>query len=274
MECQTKVLQIDLDAVIASKSKRLAKYTPKFVINKLKKLIHQQELNQMLKEHHESTGLRFAKDIIEDLEVTCNIKYRDKESINKDKRYIIVSNHPLGGLDGLALIKEFGDMFLDIKFVVNDILLAIKPLSPLFIPVNKHGAIGKEAAQQISEAYSSSAQILYFPAGLCSRLINGEVTDTPWKINFLKQAIKHNRDIIPVHFIGKNSKRFYRIAKIRKALGINFNIEMLFLPDEMFKKRGAQFDVIIGKPIPISSIDKTKSLKEWCNIIREECYSL
>jgi putative hemolysin len=116
--------------------------------------------------------------------------------------------------------------------------------------------------------------MLYFPAGLCSRLIKGEITDLEWKKNFIKQARKYNRDIVPIYFSGQNSKFFYRLAKIRKAIGIKFNIEMIFLPDEMFRQKNSIFDVIIGKPIPISSIDNTKNLQQWCEEIREKCYEL
>jgi putative hemolysin len=150
----------------------------------------------------------------------------------------------------------------------------VVPMRNLFVPVNKHGKMGKDYGQMIHDAYASDAQMLYFPAGLCSRLIKGEITDLAWKRNFIKQARKYNRDIVPIYFSGQNSKFFYRLAKIRKALGIKFNIEMIFLPDEMFKQKNAIFDVTIGEPIPISSIDSSKTLDEWCMEIRNKCYRL
>ena len=274
MESQNKDLKIDINAVIASKSERIAKCAPKFVINWLKKIIHQDELNQILEYSNGAIDVEFADKVLEWLNVKSNVKFTDRESLDPNKRYIFVSNHPLGGLDGLTLISLFGKTAGKIKFVVNDILMNIIPMRNIFVPVNKHGRMGKDYGQMIHNAYASDSHILYFPAGLCSRLIDGEITDLEWKKNFIKQARKYNRDIVPIYFGGQNSKFFYRLAKIRKALGIKFNIEMIFLPDEMFKQKNSIFDVTIGKPIPVDSIDSSKTLDEWCLEIRNKCYGL
>ena len=274
MESQNKDLKIDVNAVIASKSDRLAKCAPKFVINWLKKIIHQDELNQILQYSNGSIDVEFADKVLQWLNVKSNVKFTNKESLDPSKKYIFVSNHPLGGLDGLTLISLFGKTFGKIKFVVNDILMNIIPLRNIFVPVNKHGKMGKDYGQKIHNAYASDAQVLYFPAGLCSRLIKGEITDLKWHRNFIKQARKYNRDIVPIYFEGRNSMFFYRLAKIRKALGIKFNIEMIFLPDEMFKQKNSIFEVTIGEPIPISAIDSSKTLDEWCLEIRNKCYGL
>ncbi len=274
MESQNKDLKLDISAVIASKSERLAKYAPKFLIRWMKKIIHQDELNQILQYSNGAIDVEFANKVLQWLNVKSNVKFIDRESLSTNKRYIFVSNHPLGGLDGLTLISLFGKTFGKIKFVVNDILMNVIPMRNLFVPVNKHGRMGKDYGRMINDAYASDAQMLYFPAGLCSRFINGKITDLEWKKNFIKQARKYNRDIVPIYFSGQNSKFFYRLAKIRKALGIKFNIEMIFLPDEMFRQKNSTFDVIIGKPIPISSIDNTRNLQQWCDEIRGKCYEL
>ena len=274
MESQNKDLKLDINAIIASKNERLAKCAPKFLIRWMKKIIHQDELNQILQYSNGSIDVEFADKVLQWLNVKSNVKFIDRESLDPRRKYIFVSNHPLGGLDGLTLISLFGKTFGNIKFVVNDILMNVIPLRNIFVPVNKHGRMGKDYGQMIHDAYASDAQMLYFPAGLCSRLIKGEITDLEWKKNFIKQARKYNRDIVPIYFGGQNSKFFYRLAKIRKALGIKFNIEMIFLPDEMFKQKNSIFDVIIGKPIPISSIDTSKNLQQWCEEIREKCYEL
>ena len=274
MESQNKDLKLDINAIIASKSERLAKCAPKFLIRWMKKVIHQDELNQILQYSNGTIDVEFADKVLQWLNVKSNVKFIDRESLDPSRKYIFVSNHPLGGLDGLTLISLFGKTFGKIKFVVNDILMNIIPLRNIFVPVNKHGRMGKDYGQMIHEAYASDAQMLYFPAGLCSRLIKGEITDLEWKKNFIKQARKYDRDIVPIYFSGRNSMFFYRLAKIRKILGIKFNIEMIFLPDEMFKQKNSIFDVIIGKPIPISSIDNTKNLQQWCEEIRRKCYEL
>lgn len=270
----TSNLKIDVEAVIASKSKRLAKFAPKFLINWLKRTIHQEELNNLFAKYANCQGVEFAKNSLRDYNVNCNVRYVNKDSISKDGRYIFVSNHPMGGLDGVALIAHFGEEFGKIKFVVNDLLMHVKLFKDIFVPVNKHGAMSKEYAELINNAYSSDAQILYFPAGLCSRLIDGRVQDLDWKPNFIKQAQRYNRQIVPIYFSGRNSMFFYRLAKIRKFLGIKFNIEMLFLPDEMFKQKNATFDVIVGEPIKVDDLDKSKSLKALSAQLREKCYSL
>ncbi len=270
----TKSIKIDVEAVIASKSKRLAKFAPKFLINWLKRTIHQDELNYLLSKYAHCQGVEFSKNSLADYNIKCNIKYVNKDSISKQGRYIFVSNHPLGGLDGVTLIAHFGELFGNIKFVVNDLLMHLPVYKDIFVPVNKLGSMSKEYAELINKAYSSDAQILYFPAGLCSRLIDGKVQDLDWKPNFIKQAKKYNRQIVPIHFSGRNSNFFYRLAKIRKFLGIKFNIEMLFLPDEMFRQKNATFDVIVGEPIKVEMLDNTKSLKELSAWVREKCYSL
>ena len=274
MESYNRDLRIDVNAVIASKSERLAKFTPKFVLKWLKKIIHQEELNSILEYSNGSIDVEFADKVLSWLNVKSNVKFTDKESISPQGRYIFVSNHPLGGLDGLTLISLIGKMFGGIRFVVNDILMNVVPMRNIFVPVNKHGRMGKEYGELIHNAYASDNQVLYFPAGLCSRLIDGKITDLEWKKNFIKQAKRYNRDIVPVYFGGRNSNFFYRLAKIRKFLGIKFNIEMIFLPDEMFRQKNATFDVVVGKPIPISSIDSSRSLDEWCELIRGKCYEL
>ena len=265
---------IDVREVIASKNRSLAKYTPKFVINFIKRLIHQDELNVFFAKTPGLKGDDFAKAALNELNVKGNILYTNKSSIKEEGRYIFVSNHPLGGLDGLILISEIGKYFNNnIKFVVNDFLMHIKPLEPIFVPVNKIGNMNRGNLEKFEQAYSSSSQILYFPAGLCSRLIGGKVSDTEWKNSFIKQAIKYNREIIPVYFSGENSKFFYRLAKVRKFLKIKFNIEMCMLPDEMFKKKNTTFDVVIGEPIPVQQLTGD-NISEICRRIRGMAYSL
>ena len=274
MESSNKDLKVDLNAIIASKSERLAKYAPKFILSWLKKVIHQDELNEILRYSNGSVDVEFAAKTLAWLNVKSNVKFTNRESLDPQKKYIFVSNHPLGGLDGLIMISVLGKLSGKIKFVVNDLLMNIVPMRNLFVPVNKHGRMGKEYGRMITDAYSSDAQILYFPAGLCSRLIKGEITDLQWHKNFLKQAKKYNRDIVPVHFSGRNSNFFYRLAKIRKALGIKFNFEMIFLPDEMFRQKNSIFDITIGEPVPIETIDSSRPLDQWCLEIRKKCYEL
>lgn len=268
MEQVKKRLSIDVEKVLASKG---VKRAPRFLIRFLKKLIHQDELNDLLSKCGDATGVEFARMALDILQVKFRI--HDLENLPQDgKRYIFASNHPLGGLDGLILISLIGEKMGDVRFVVNDLLMFVKPLEPIFVPVSKFKRINQEYADKINDAFKSDAQILYFPAGLCSRLIKGEITDLEWKKTFVTKGIEYQRDIIPIHFSGRNSMFFYRVAKLRKFFGIKFNVEMLLLVDELYKKKGTTFDIYIRKPIPVSSLTKDKSPGEWTKYIREKSY--
>ncbi len=265
-------LEINIEKVIASKSERLARLLPRFVIRYLKRIIHQEELNDFLKENHNKQGVDFTDSALKELNITYNIE--GLENLNPDGRYLFASNHPLGGPDGIILISIFGRKFAPIKFLVNDILTHVKNVENVFLPINKHGAQAKSAAMQLEAAYQSDATILTFPAGLVSRKQKGKIKDLEWKKSFIAKAIKHQRDIVPIHISGKNSNFFYNLANIRKFLGIKANLEMLYLVDELFHQRDKTFTITIGKPIAYTSLTTEKKHTEWAEIIREKVYQL
>ncbi len=264
--------KIDVKNVIYSKNPTLAKAVPGFIINYLKRIVHQDELNEFLGKW----GHLHDSDLIEAGLKHFEIKYKvfNSENIPETGRYIFVSNHPLGGLDGLVFIYELSKHFHKIKFPVNDILTNIKNLSGIFLPVNKHGSLAKEAARMIEEAYSSDCQILNFPAGLCSRKRRGVIRDLEWQKSFITKSIQHKRDVIPAFFSGRNSNFFYNLANIRKMLGLKANIEMLYLADEMFKQRDKEIRLVFGKPIPWETFDKSRSALEWANWVKSKSYEL
>jgi putative hemolysin len=264
--------KIDVEKVLFSKNPALAKTIPGFVINYLKRIVHQDELNEFL----EKWGHLRDSELIEAGLRHFEIKFKvsGTENIPEKGRYIFVSNHPLGGLDGLVFIYELSKHFRNIKFPVNDILTNIENLSGIFLPVNKHGAQAKEAAIMIEQAYSSDSQILYFPAGLCSRKKRGVIKDLQWHKSFITKSIQHNRDIVPAFFSGRNSDFFYNLANFRKFLGLKANIEMLYLPDEMFKQKEKVISLVFGKPIPWQTFDKTRSAPEWADWVKSKSYDL
>ena len=272
MDSESNILSVDIEKVIRGKSQKLADRLPRFVLNYIKKTIHQDEINRLLLENREYTGVEFASHILKDLDVSYRVHFSGKRPA-PDGRYIFVSNHPLGGLDGMILISYIGSSFGDVKFIVNDLLMYIRPLAPVFVPVNKYGRMRHDNTRMFQETFDSDSQILYFPAGLCSRLIKGKVTDLDWKKTFVTKAIESRRDIIPMFFSGENSRRFYRLANLRKKLGIKVNIETFLLPDEMFRKKGSAFDLYIGEPIPYTTLTGDHTHKEWCDIIRQKCYA-
>ena len=262
-------LQVDVEQAIASKNKKLAKWTPRFIIRWIEKLIHQDEINIFLAKHEHDSAIDFAKFGLEEF-AKASITVNNEENIPKTGRYILVSNHPLGAIDGLALISLMGKYRTDIKFPVNDLLLAIKPMNSIFLPINKHGRNEKEAAKVIHNTFASNDLILYFPAGLCSRKIKGKIQDLEWKKTIIQKAKEYQRDIIPAYFEGKNSKRFYRVANLRKWLGIKTNLEMLLLPDEMTRQKGNTFTVTFGDPVSHTTFNSSKTPKEWAAWLREQ----
>lgn len=264
--------RVDVESVIAGKNPKLLKIIPKFIFSWLKRLIHQNDINNILSKYGHLEGVPFASSALKEMNITYTLN--GLNNIPEGHRFIIVSNHPLGGLDGLILTEAFGQIFDSVKFVVNDLLYSIDPLKPVFIPVNKYGRQTTDAAAMIHESYSSGDQILYFPAGLCSRLVKGKIEDLDWKKSYLNQAIKYKRDILPVYFEGRNSGFFYRIANLRKKLGIKFNYETILLPHEMFRQQNRSFNVYIGEPFLYEELLSGKSVNEWNHIIRERVYSL
>jgi putative hemolysin len=263
---------IDVENVLRSKNPALYRVIPGFIIKYLKRIVHQDELNEFLKKWGHLRDSELITAGLEHFEI--KFKVYGSENIPETGRYIFVSNHPLGGLDGLVFIHEISKHFNDIKFPVNDILTNIENFSGIFLPVNKHGLQAKDAARMIEDAYSSDGQILYFPAGLCSRKTKGVIKDLQWHKSFISKAIQHKRDIVPAYFSGRNSEFFYNLANIRKLLGIKANIEMLYLADEMFKQKDKMIRLVFGKPISWKTFDKSKSALDWAEWVKTVTYQL
>lgn len=263
---------IDVDRVLRSKNPSLAKAIPRFLTNYIKRVIHQDEINVFLTTYSQLRDAQLVEAFLRHFEI--RYKVFGKENLPEKGRFIFVSNHPLGGLDGVVFINEMSKVYHDIKFPVNDILTYIGNLSGIFLPVNKHGGQAKEAAKRIEEAYASDSQILYFPAGLCSRKRKGVIRDLEWHKSFVVKAVQHRRDVIPAYFSGRNSDFFYNLANLRKLLGIKANIEMLYLPDEMFRQKDKEIQFVFGKPIPWQTFDRSKSPPEWAEWVKSISYSL
>ena len=263
---------IDIREVIRKKNPALAKMMPGFVVSFMKRLIHEDEVNRLIYDYRDRRGLSFVRSILEDLKVTYSMD--GMEQVPVGGRYIFASNHPLGGFDGLVLMDAIGTVFPEIRFIVNDLLLHIKNFEPVFVPVNKHGRQSAEYVRKIDETYSGGAQVLYFPAGLCSRKIKGQITDLKWNKNFVQKSVQYKRDVVPVYFDGRNSNFFYNLANLRKSLKIKANIEMAFLVDELFKQTGRHMHLKFGTPIPYTTFDKSKNYNQWTEVVREKVYDL
>lgn len=253
---------IDIENILKSKAPSAAKKIPRFLLNYLIRIVHQDELNYILTTYRDKDGVDFMKELIGYFDLS--LKLHGEENIPAEGRYIFASNHPLGGLDGICLSALIGERFGGkIRYPVNDLLLFIPNLRSIFIPVNKHGRQAKETAILTDEAYASNNQIITFPAGLCSRKIKGKITDLEWKKSFIQKAVEHRRDVIPVYFDGRISNFFYNLANLRVRLGIKMNCEMLYLSDEVFKSKHAAYSIYFGEPIPWQTFDDSKKAVEW-----------
>lgn len=270
-------LQIDLQAIVRQRvpaAKR--RWIPRWLVRRVEKLVRQDELNGILRRTYPHEGTAFATAALHDLGI--GVEVRGLENIPETGRFIFASNHPLGGLDGIALISVLGARYGDdrLRFPVNDMLMNVRPLKGVFIPINKFGRQGRQAARQLTETYASDSQVIFFPAGLVSRLHKGrEIKDLEWQKTFVAKALEHDRDIVPVHFSGRNSMLFYRMAKWRKRLGIRFNFEQMLLPSELCKARGSKYVITIGKPLDVESLRASgKTPVQLAADIREAVYAL
>lgn len=263
---------LDIEAVIKEKAKKKAKFIPRFLITWFKRFMHLDYINNYLKEGY--VGVEFCENCMKYLGV--EIEVNGLENLPKDgRKYTFVSNHPLGAIDGVTLGAIIGKEYDGrIRYLMNDLLMNLKGMAPLGIPVNKFGSQARNLPKLISEAYESDNQMLVFPAGLCSRKIDGKIQDIEWGKSFISKSRNTGRDIIPIHFEGENSKRFYKIATLQKILGLKFNFAMMLLPDEMVKSSGRKYRITFGKPIPINSLDKSRTDFSWAQEIRKSVYEL
>lgn len=262
---------IDIEKLFRSKSTRMADLMPGFIFHYLRRVIHEAEINKALYDNRDVFGLGFIRAILNMF--GARVVSHGIDNIPSDGRYIIASNHPLGGLDGLALMDTVGKVRNDIVFPVNDLLLFLPNLRELFIPINKHGS-NSENLRIIHDTLSSEKTILFFPAGLVSRKQGRIIRDLEWKKTVITFAVKYRRSIIPTYIDGRNSAFFYNLARLRKWLGIKSNIEMLYLPDEMFRQKNKTIDIIFGPPIDYKKFDKTATHAQWALKLKEHVYEL
>ena len=267
----TPVPLINLENIIRSKNPRVLKFLPSFILEYIRKIIHESDLNAVLQLYHDKQGIDFINSILTEFKVI--VQHEGIENLLLSKRHIIASNHPLGGLDGLALMGVAGSVRSDIIFPVNDLLLNLPNLRSLFIPINKHGT-NNQNIKIWEDTFASDCSLLYFPAGLCSRKINHEIIDLEWKKTFVSKARQYQRDVIPTFISGKNSNFFYRLANLRKWLGIKSNFEMLYLVDEMYKQRDKVIKIHFGKPIDYKIFDKRFSDKQWAEQVKKYVYTI
>jgi len=266
--------EVDVKELFYEKNPKLARWIPGFIYSYLRKVAHQDWINEMIRDYGHLKGYEFSAAMLKFFDLKIEIK--GKENLPDEGRYIFAANHPWGGLDGHIIMVIVGDQYGEdkYKFLVNDLLMNLKNLHGVFIPVNKHGRQGSELADRLDAAFKSDTQILTFPSGLVSRKIKGQVMDLEWKKSFINKSKQYQRDIIPIHMEGGNTKFFYRLYRFRKALGIKANIEMLYLIDETYKHRGKHITVTIGEPIPWKTFNNSKRPLAWAKWVKDKTYKL
>jgi putative hemolysin len=263
---------IDIREVFMQKNPRMARMMPGFIFRMIHRIMRLDFMNNFIVKYGHLKGMDFVTASVADFEVEEEVVGIDH--VPATGSYIFAANHPLGGFDALLLMKNVNERLGKLKFLVNDVLLTIRPLKPLFVPVNQYGTNSREAARIMRETYQSGEQILIFPSGLASRKIGGRVTDMDWQKHFISKAVEYQRDVIPVHISGRNSNRFYLVAKWRKILGIQWNLEMFLLPDETYRHRKKKIRLIFGSPIPWSTFDKSRTQLQWADHVKRIVYDL
>lgn len=267
---------VDIDDILKSKMGDKAKFVPSLLKKWLKRIVHQDEVNKYLWESRHLTGTEWLEECVRYLDMTLEIEGMENlPDKNDGKLYTFVSNHPLGGADGVALGSIIGRHYDgNFRYLVNDILMNLPGLAPLCIPINKTGKQSRNFPAMVEAGFQSDKHMLMYPAGLCSRKINGEIKDLPWKKTFISKSVEYHRDVVPIRFGGQNSNFFYRLANFSDKYVKKVNIAMLFLVDEMYKNVHKTFHVTIGKPIPWQTFDKSKTPAQWAQYVQDKVYEL
>lgn len=268
----TSANKVDIGAIVRAKAGRKARFIPQFFIHWLERFVHQDFLNTFLEQGR--VGVDFCRGTVEYLGVTIHVEGLDNLP-HDGRRCTFVSNHPLGAIDGVTLGWIIGEQYNGhIKYLVNELLMNLHGLAPLCVPINKTGKQSRNLPAMMDATFGGPDHVIMFPAGLCSRKQkDGTIRDLPWNKGFLKKSIHTQRDIVPIHFIGQNSPRFYRVARLCTLLHLP-NFAMALLPDEMWRSQGGHYTVRIGKPLPWQTFDHTRTLTQWARWIQDQVYEL
>ncbi len=263
---------IDVEKLIASKNAKALKWTPRFLIRYLKRIVHEKEVNEFILANKDKKNAEWCQATVDHLNIRVSVKHIEK--IPKTGKIVIAMNHPFGGMDAMILVSALKDHRKDLKFIVNDLLMNLDSMREMFVGVDKHRKTSKSVRVQIDEVFQSDNAVCIFPAGLVSRRIKGEVKDLTWKKTFVTYSRKYDRTIVPIYIDGKLSNFFYRLANFRKRLGIKANIEMLYLSNELFKQRNKEMRFVVGDPIEKEFMNRDVNDHQLAQEIKERVYEL
>ncbi|WP_293267169.1 lysophospholipid acyltransferase family protein [Neptunomonas sp.] len=236
----------------------------------LRRLIHEDEINSFLTKNTEARGFEFVDKVLDYFDFSYSLSHVDRMNIPSSGRVVIIANHPLGALDGLALLKLIGEVRRDVRIVANDVLSHFEQLSSLFLPVDNLGnGTKKKDIERIIHSLQNEEAVIVFPAGEVSRAGMTGIKDGKWNSGFLRFARKANAPVLPVYLGGKNSPLFYGVSYIHKSLS------SLLLAREMFNKQSTIIPIRIGQAIPYSHIDAVPiSTTEKSKLVRKHLYRI
>jgi len=267
---------VDIKKILRDKLGKKARWVPGPLVWWLKRIVHEDQVNEHLWNARDLKGTPWLKATLDFLKVSIKVQGMENLPAKDDpRRYTFVSNHPLGGIDGVAIGSVIGEYYDDnFRYLVNDLLMNLPGLAPLCIPINTTTKKSRSFPQIVEAGFQGDTHILIFPAGLCSRKRNGVIHDLEWKKTFITKSVETHRDVVPIYFEGRNSNFFYRLSNISDRYVKKVNIAMLFLADEMFKNTGHTFTISIGKPIPWQTFSHEKSPMEWAKFVQDEVYKI
>ncbi len=263
---------INIRKLIASKKPGLLKWIPRFVLKYLERILHQDEINQFMRECPDAMDADFCDEVMKLLNIKIVLK--NLEKLPKEGKLVLAMNHPLGGMDAIALVSGLRETRTDLKYIVNDLLLNLNRLNGFFLGVDKHGKNSKSKREKINELFASDYLVSIFPAGLVSRKTGGKVRDLAWKKTFITLSKLNDRTIVPMHIDGHLSNFFYGLSNLRSKLGIKANIEMLYLSNELFKLKNTTITMTFGDPIPAKNLDPKLSSVQQAQWVKEKVYQL
>ncbi len=263
---------LDLAKAIRESDSKLLRRLPKFIINFLRKVVHEDDINNLLIKLDGLEGVDFHNAVLKEFNIKIEIE--GEENIPENGRSFFFANHPYGVADGLILTKIILDKFGNFKGIGNEAFKYVPALKPYIAVVNAYGTTGKEYILALEEVFASDIPVTHFPAGEVSRKYKGKIQDREWRKSLVSRAVAHKRNLVPFYFHGHNSKLFHGISNLRRFFGMKTNIELALLPHEFFNKRNKTIKLTVGKPISYEVFDKKHNHQEWTDKVREFVYSL
>lgn len=219
----------------------------------LRKLTHEREINAFLHEHQGNRGIDFIDRIFDYFNFTYNVSQRERNNIPAQGRVIIIANHPIGSLDGLALVRLVSEVRKDVKIIANDMLMALEPLHDLLLPLdNMTRTAYKQSYKNILQSLNDDQAVIIFPAGEVSRATPKGIRDGKWQAGFLHFARKTQAPILPIFISAKNSLLFYSASILFKPLST------ALLAHEMFNKKSAEIKFRVGEMIPPQALESNQ----------------